>query len=116
MCNLYVYQLYVVQRFDGKYKSFRTRVPPNLEKLKCTFYGKYATGELSFSLAMVGSDSNLNKKMKGLEADTGKRVGDNDDGDTSSTPDEIECIPPAKSSFSQDYVMLQKKEKWRRDV
>lgn len=42
-----------LQKFEGKYKSFRKKVPMNLEKIKLAFYGKYATGEMSFAPGMV---------------------------------------------------------------
>ncbi|KAJ8442943.1 hypothetical protein Cgig2_019516 [Carnegiea gigantea] len=44
-------------RFGGKYKSFRKKVPANLEKMKSAFCGKQATGKVSFVLGMVASPS-----------------------------------------------------------
>ncbi|KAJ8445783.1 hypothetical protein Cgig2_000963 [Carnegiea gigantea] len=47
-----------LQRYGGKYKSFRKKVPANLDKMKSAFHGKQATGEMSFAPGMVGSPSN----------------------------------------------------------
>ena len=87
----------MLQRYGGKFKLFRKRVPPNVEKLKIAFYGRHATGEMSFAPGMVASHSNVNERMKGMEVDAREHVGDTDDGDGGGAPDDVEFIPPAES-------------------
>ena len=97
--------LYVVQKYGGKYKSFHTRAPPHLEKLKSECYEKYATGEVSFAPGTVASGSNLNEKLKGLEVRTVEHVGDSDDDDSGGTLNEVEPLEPAESFTPQHCVM-----------
>ena len=66
---------------------------------------------MSFSPGMVTSGSNLNEKLKGLEVHTVEHVDDNDDGDSSGTPDEVEPIAPAESCSPPNTVSCARKQK-----
>ena len=77
-CNvIHVYVLWCVE-ICGKYKSFRKKVPANLEKMKPAFYGKHTIGEMSFAPGMVVSRSNQTQQSKGRVIDIEEHVGDSD--------------------------------------
>ncbi|KAJ8428885.1 hypothetical protein Cgig2_021052 [Carnegiea gigantea] len=68
-----------LQRYGWKCKSFRKKVPANLEKMKSAFYGKQATGEMSFAPGMVVSPSNQTQRSTGKARDMDKHIGDSDE-------------------------------------
>jgi len=88
---------YGVQRFGGKYKSFRKKVLANLEKMKLAFYGKYSNGEMSFAPMMVASPSNHTQTSKGKATDMEEHLRDSDEANEDGSDAEIECLGAEES-------------------
>ncbi|KAJ8445649.1 hypothetical protein Cgig2_009050 [Carnegiea gigantea] len=82
----------VACRDIGKYKSFRKKVPVNLEKMKSAFYGKQATGKMSFTPGMVAPPSNQTQRLKRKEIDMDEHVGDSDEANEDGSDVDIECL------------------------
>ncbi|KAJ8445768.1 hypothetical protein Cgig2_026095 [Carnegiea gigantea] len=86
-----------LQRFGGKYKSFWKKVHVNLEKMKSAFYGKQATGEMSFAPGMVASPSNPTQRSTGKALDIDKHVGDTDKANEDGSDAHMECLRAEES-------------------
>ncbi|KAJ8423138.1 hypothetical protein Cgig2_016491 [Carnegiea gigantea] len=86
-----------LERYGGKCKSFRKKMPANLDKMKSAFHGKQATGEMSFAPGMVGSPSNQTQRSKGKAIDFVEHVGDSDETNEDGSDDDIECFRAEES-------------------
>jgi len=102
--------LYVAQKFGGKNKSFRTKAPLNLEKLKSAFYGRYATGKMSFASSMFAFGSNLNQKLS-LAVDVEEHMGDSEEGNNGGFASEVQCISATESHSPPKSVHSSRKRK-----
>ncbi|KAJ8431871.1 hypothetical protein Cgig2_001563 [Carnegiea gigantea] len=76
----------------GKYKSFRKKVPANLEKMKSAFYRKHTIGEMSFAPGMVVSPSNQTQQSKGRAIDIEEHVGDSDEANEDDFGADVKCL------------------------
>ncbi|KAJ8448934.1 hypothetical protein Cgig2_030790 [Carnegiea gigantea] len=81
-----------LQRYGGKYKSFRKKVPANLEKMKSAFYEKQATGGMSFAPGMVASPSNQTQQSTGKALDMDEHIGDSDEVNEDGSDAHMECL------------------------
>lgn len=86
--DINVYVLFEIMCFHwcvelrgGRIKSFRERVPPNLDKIKAMVHGRHATGDLSFSPAMGASGSQRRGVQQNLPVDLQEHMGDRDQVD-----------------------------------
>ena len=109
MSNIYVCD--GVQRYGGKYKSFRKKVPANLEKMKSAFYGKQATGEMSFAPRMVTSPSNQTQRSTGKALDMDEHIGDSDKANEGGSDAHMECLPAEESQSPPKSVRSSRKRK-----
>ncbi|KAJ8437656.1 hypothetical protein Cgig2_028594 [Carnegiea gigantea] len=100
-----------LQRFGGKYKSFRKKVPENLEKMKSAFYGKQATGEMSFAPGIVASPSNQTQRSKGKALDMDEHVGDSDKANEDASDADMECLRAEESRSPPKSVHNSRKRK-----
>ena len=83
--------------WGGGFKSFRERVPPNLDKIKAVVYGRHATGDLSFSPAMGASGSRRRPVQQNLAVDLEEHVGDSDEAEDDEYNEQTEVSAGAES-------------------
>jgi len=86
-----------VQQWGGRFKSFRERVPPNLDKIKAVVHGRHATGGLSFSPAMGASGSRWRPPQQNLAVDLEEHVGDSDEAEDDECNEQKEVSAGAES-------------------
>jgi len=86
-------------------------MPANLDKMKSTFHGKQATGEMSFAPGMVGSPSNQTQRSKGKAVDVVEHVGDSDETNEGGSDDDIECFRAEESQSPPKTVHSSRKRK-----
>ncbi|KAJ8420505.1 LOW QUALITY PROTEIN: hypothetical protein Cgig2_015269 [Carnegiea gigantea] len=100
-----------LQRYGGKCKLFRKKVPANLEKLKSAFYGEQATGEMSFAPGMVASPSNQSQRSTGKALDMGEHICDSDEANEDGSDAHMEWLPAEESQASPKSVHSSHKQK-----
>ena len=101
--DIHVYVLFKVMCFNwyaaigGRFKSFRERVPLNLDKIKAVVHGRHATGNLSFSPAMDASSSQWCPVQQNLAVGLEEHAGNSDEADDDEYNEQTEVSAGAES-------------------
>ena len=86
-----------MQKWGGRFRSFRDRAPPNLDKIKAVVHGRHATGDLSFSPAMGASGSQPRPVPQNSAVDLEEHVGDSDEAEDDELNEQREVSAGAES-------------------
>ncbi|KAJ8438316.1 hypothetical protein Cgig2_018796 [Carnegiea gigantea] len=81
----------------GRFRNFRDRVPPNLDKNKAVVHGTHATRDFSFSPAMGSSGSERCLAQQDLAVDLEEHVGDSDEAEDDEHNEQMEVSAGAES-------------------
>ncbi|KAJ8438216.1 hypothetical protein Cgig2_011578 [Carnegiea gigantea] len=86
-----------IDRGWGGFKSFRKRVPINLNKMKVMVHDRHAIGDLSFFPAMGASGSQRNRIEHNVPMDFEEHMGDSDEASEDDSNDQVQLTAGKES-------------------